>query len=156
MGSSSVGYYLYNDEKPDGSSSSYRGHTKGVSVFDANGGFFLDHSVPRFPPAAEDAYEFPQNEATYGQSFMCVSGDSTALEVIFGQWLYTYPNDYSSNIPEALQSIYPNLVQVRLKIVALCELCTVSATPYIVCGHSIVDLMCLHAYAGGRGQARNF
>jgi phospholipase C len=65
VGSDSVGYYMYNDEKPDGSTSSYRGHTKGVSAFDANGGFFLDHSVPRFPPKAEDAYEFPANEATY-------------------------------------------------------------------------------------------
>jgi deoxyribonuclease-2 len=104
---------MYNDEKPDGSTSSYRGHTKGVSAFDANGGFFLDHSVPRFPPAAEDTYEFPDNEATYGQSFMCVSVDAVALETIFGQWLFTYPNDYSSNFPAALQAIYPSLVQVR-------------------------------------------
>jgi deoxyribonuclease-2 len=43
---------------------------------------------------------------------MCVSVDATALETIFGQWLYTYPNDYSTNLPEPLQGKYPNLVQV--------------------------------------------
>jgi len=110
--SDSVGYYMYNDEKPDGSTSSYRGHTKGVTVFDANGGFFLDHSVPRWPPLATDAYEFPEMEASYGQSFMCVSLDAKALETVYGNWLYTYPNVYSQSIPVSLQATYPNLVQV--------------------------------------------
>jgi len=40
-----VGWGLYNDEKPDGTSSSYRGHAKGSTAFDAKGGFFIDHSV---------------------------------------------------------------------------------------------------------------
>ena len=110
VGSESVGYYLYNDEKPDGSSSSYRGHTKGVSAFDKNGGFFLDHSVPRWPPLAEEAYEFPANEATYGQSMFCTSLDAKALEAVFSNWEYTYPNVYSQSIPDALGAVYPNLV----------------------------------------------
>lgn len=40
-----IGWGLYNDEKPDGTSSSYRGHAKGVTAFDSEGGFFIDHSV---------------------------------------------------------------------------------------------------------------
>ena len=43
---------------------------------------------------------------------MCVSLDAKALETVYGNWLYTYPNEYDSNIPEQLQPLFPNLVQV--------------------------------------------
>ena len=34
---------------------------------------------------------------------MCVSLDAKALETVYENWLYTYPNEYDSNIPEQLQ-----------------------------------------------------
>lgn len=40
-----IGWGLYNDETPDGKTSGYRGHAKGVTAFDSEGGFFIDHSV---------------------------------------------------------------------------------------------------------------
>jgi deoxyribonuclease-2 len=104
----SMGWVLYNDEKPDGSTSTYRGHTKGAAAFDANGGFFLDHSVPRWPPAQSDSYTFPSNEATYGQSFLCVSLDNTNMDIVMNQWAYTYPNWYDTYFPSSLESVYQN------------------------------------------------
>lgn len=111
--SQDVGWVLYNDEKPDGSTSSYRGHTKGAAAFDSAGGFFLDHSVPRWPPDPEtDAYEFNDFETTYGQSFLCTTLDAPNLDVVFGQWEYTYPNWYSTSLPDTLEPSYLNLALV--------------------------------------------
>ena len=46
-----IAYVQYNDESPDEKrSSSYQGHTKGVWATGKGGGFWLVHSVPRFPP----------------------------------------------------------------------------------------------------------
>jgi deoxyribonuclease-2 len=45
-------------------------------AFDANGGFWLVHSVPRFPANTGSgvSYEgYPAYAATYGQSFLCMS-----------------------------------------------------------------------------------
>ncbi len=44
-------------------------------VFDASGGFWLVHSVPRFPFArnSSEPYTYPAYAKTYGQSFICLS-----------------------------------------------------------------------------------
>jgi deoxyribonuclease-2 len=55
----SVGWMMWNDEHPDGSTCSSCGHSKGVMGWDANGGWWLTHSTPRFPLdtfSASDAF----------------------------------------------------------------------------------------------------
>ncbi|KAF2346668.1 Deoxyribonuclease II, partial [Trinorchestia longiramus] len=44
-------YIFYNDEFPNGTTSEAHGHTKGVVMMTEKGGFWLVHSVPRYPPA---------------------------------------------------------------------------------------------------------
>lgn len=41
----------WNDEHPNGKSSSYKAHSKGVLAFnsDSQQGFFFDHSIPKYP-----------------------------------------------------------------------------------------------------------
>lgn len=62
---------LYNDDHPTGKKDSYRGHTKGVLTFDRDRGFWLVHSVPRFPHP--EAYAYPESGTVFGQSLLCVS-----------------------------------------------------------------------------------
>lgn len=74
-------HLLYNDETPGGEVSSYRAHAKGVVVFGRSLGFWLVHSVPKFPPdPASQPYGYPDPEAEYGQSAACVSLESKAIE----------------------------------------------------------------------------
>ena len=100
---SQLGVLMWNDEIPapyfdlarTNFSSGTSGHTKGVLVGDADGGFWLTHSMPLFPvlvccqytkppPISASVflvYFFLQNEShfrwtpsiTYAQSFLCIS-----------------------------------------------------------------------------------
>ena len=63
---------LYNDEHPDGNTSFTAGHTKGVVVLGERKGFWLVHSVPKFPPAA-GGYGYPRTGHMYGQTFLCIT-----------------------------------------------------------------------------------
>lgn len=70
-------HLLYNDDPPRLKSNSYKGHAKGVVLFDSKSGFWLIHSVPNFPP--KKYYEYPSSGIRYGQSFLCVSFQTTEL-----------------------------------------------------------------------------
>ena len=45
----------------------------GDVCFDKSTGFWLVHSVPKFPPVSADGYSYPQTGQKYGQSFLCVT-----------------------------------------------------------------------------------
>ena len=51
-----VAYTLYNDQIPGGGWSVKFGHTKGALALDQESGWWLIHSLPHFPPKAEDGY----------------------------------------------------------------------------------------------------
>ena len=59
-------HMFYNDAHPDDKTSFYLGHTKGVIVLKEKSGFWLVHSVPKFPPALGEAgedeiYDYPHS-----------------------------------------------------------------------------------------------
>ncbi|XP_028611302.1 deoxyribonuclease-2-alpha isoform X2 [Grammomys surdaster] len=91
--SSQLAFLLYNDQPPKSSSarnSPSHGHTKGVLLLDQEGGFWLVHSVPRFPlPASSGTYSWPPNAQTYGQTLLCVSVPFTEFTRIdlYSGWL---------------------------------------------------------------------
>src|SRR5690349_881753 len=59
---------MYNDEPTNGPPEGNRGHTKGVVVANDINGFWLIHSVPKFPPTLEDGhYDYPKTGTIYGQ-----------------------------------------------------------------------------------------
>lgn len=70
---------MYNDELPNGTTSGeIHAHAKGVVSFVGGGaqaGFWLIHSVPKFPPSPADpaGYSFPNTGTVYGQTFICVT-----------------------------------------------------------------------------------
>jgi deoxyribonuclease-2 len=69
-----IGWILYNDEKPpvaEGKDNGSLGHTKGVIAFDTASGtaFWMLHSWPKFAAPALPAMPTP----LYGQTFLCIS-----------------------------------------------------------------------------------
>jgi len=81
---------------------------KGVMAADANGGFWLVHSVPKFPDLGPASFTWTAS-TIYGQSFLCVSLDTDGVENAATALEYQDPNFYDSAIPKALASTYPTL-----------------------------------------------
>ncbi|XP_075239727.1 plancitoxin-1-like [Convolutriloba macropyga] len=101
---------FYNDQWPDNTWTSYRGHTKGAWAFDSLGGFFLTHSVPKFPNFLEGGYSYPSSGCYYGQSMMCISLNASQFDKLGTHFLYTYPWNYNVSIPSQFRGFVPNLV----------------------------------------------
>lgn len=78
--------------------------------FDANQGFFLRHSVPRFPNDMKDGYHgFPAYAKLYGQSFICISLRINEISTLAKQFLVNEPYVYDSHVPEEIASQFPNI-----------------------------------------------
>ncbi|XP_071494255.1 plancitoxin-1-like [Diadema antillarum] len=73
--SQDVVYVMYNDDFPvgNGKAPSNGGHAKGDIAFDQKSGFWLIHSVPKFPRKSGEGYEWPSNAGEHGQSMLCIS-----------------------------------------------------------------------------------
>jgi len=99
-GNGSVFRLLYNDELPQGNVSFTKGHTKGGVVFDSTSGFWLIHSVPKFPPA--QSYEYPPTGAKYGQTFFCISFPYSMLREVGTQLFFNDPYIYDWALPPTM------------------------------------------------------
>ncbi|XP_058448460.1 plancitoxin-1 [Malaya genurostris] len=103
---------LYNDEPPQNNTDGLRGHTKGVVATDGSSGFWLVHSVPKYPPPLGQSYQYPSTGKMYGQSFLCMSVAADQMELIGLQLLLNEPHVYSFHIPDVLRDRFPRLVKV--------------------------------------------
>ncbi len=97
----------YNDEPPTERPISSDGHTKGVVVADEQSGFWLIHSVPRYPDYST-TYSYPDSGRHYGQSFLCITVNSTEIDKIGTQLIYNEPDIYL-NLTEKFIARYPLL-----------------------------------------------
>lgn len=107
-----LGYIMYNDEDPAEHKSLYGeewGHTKGDLAFDNTSGFWLIHSVPKFPPFANDSYGYPETGERFGQSFICVTFNYSTFNKIGLQLLYNGPQIYDHYLPDDLAIGVPNI-----------------------------------------------
>lgn len=96
---------MYNDEPSNGKTDGSRGHTKGVVVANDISGFWLVHSVPKFPPATEEgSYGYPKSGTIYGQSFLCLSLTGDQMSKVGKQLTFNEPHFYSSKIPQYLKT----------------------------------------------------
>lgn len=105
-------HVLYNDETPAGQTSFTHGHTKGVLALDHASGFWLVHSVPKFPPApsTNHSYAYPHTGQMYGQSFLCVTvGTNLTADLIGRQLQYHDPFIYDVHLPTRMSEVYPDL-----------------------------------------------
>jgi deoxyribonuclease-2 len=114
-------WVLYNDQAPNKTYSSALGHTKGVVMSETDGGLWLVHSVPKFPPPPTNSsrnksyYSYPQSGRYYGQSFLCISLTDSQLDLVGVQLTYNEPQIYSSNVPASLEENLPHLAAAARK-----------------------------------------
>ncbi|XP_058146523.1 deoxyribonuclease-2-alpha [Dasypus novemcinctus] len=113
---SQLAFLLYNDQPPKAGGApdaSSRGHSKGVLLLDPNGGFWLVHSVPHFPPPSSSAaYSWPQSSQMYGQTLLCVSFPFRQFQDIGRQLTYIYPLVYDHKLDEPFAQEFPYLAAV--------------------------------------------
>ncbi|OQR76197.1 deoxyribonuclease-2-like [Tropilaelaps mercedesae] len=96
-------YAVYNDQPPEPYNGTAKGHTKGVIEFTKDGGYWLMHSVPRFPlNVLTKRFEFPQSSVNNGQVFMCISLSGDHLNKVVAALRQQYPYIYESNAPSDL------------------------------------------------------
>jgi len=124
-----LGYALYNDDRPTpssklkefvsyikslvgaGTTSATYAHAKGVLATDAERGFWLVHSVPKFPDLGPSTFTWTADD-TYGQSFLCMSIAAATVNEVATQLKYFHPDIFDYNMPAALARTVPNLAAV--------------------------------------------
>ncbi|XP_071494254.1 plancitoxin-1-like [Diadema antillarum] len=110
--SQDVVYVLYNDEFPNGTVSLHKGHTKGDIAFDQESGFWLIHSVPKFPNSSDQSYVWPSSAEWFGQSMLCISMKTAEFVKVAHQFSYNNPRVYDANIPQSFLPKFHDLVLV--------------------------------------------
>ncbi|KAL4715674.1 hypothetical protein ACJJTC_006253 [Scirpophaga incertulas] len=94
------------------------GHTKGVLLGDKFSSLWLVHSVPRFPPVPDTqsfnttTYDYPTTGLKYGQTFLCMSIQTSTVNQIATQLKYNEPLISYYHIPQDIENELPNLVDV--------------------------------------------
>jgi len=93
-------HVFYNDENPNGATYLTCGHTKGALAFNLDSGFWMINSVPKYPPPANESYQYPHSGSLYGQMFICVTFNSTSFHDIGRQLRYDDPHIHDANLPD--------------------------------------------------------
>uniref|UniRef100_A0A183HWN7 Deoxyribonuclease II n=1 Tax=Onchocerca flexuosa TaxID=387005 RepID=A0A183HWN7_9BILA len=106
-------FFFYNDQKPgEQKSHGNRAHAKGVTFFGKTSGFWLVHSVPRFPSIKK--YSYPENAEVYGQSFLCVTMKTESIGAFAEAMKYIGPAAYHMNLPEYFSDRFPFLKELKI------------------------------------------
>lgn len=106
--------FAYNDEFPDGTVKVNGGHAKGVLATDGVTGYWLIHSIPKYPMMTTD-YEYPTTGRNFGQSCLCISFSASEMEKIGQQLLFNQVHVYYSRIPISLKGKFPSLELILAK-----------------------------------------
>ena len=104
---SAVGVAVYNDDTDAGAQNSGKAHSKGVIGFDTTQGFWLVHSLPRYPNTRKSGYG-PLPTVTYGQSFLCITLPTSAFEDVGKQLQVTGPQFYDTELSATLTTKLPS------------------------------------------------
>ena len=92
----------WNDEKPTGQTSTTKAHSKGLIgfSFDKKRGFFLSHSLPKYPAfsGSQVILTIAPAENYYGQDLFCVSMSINELDKLASRLMTTHLYVYYSNI----------------------------------------------------------
>lgn len=115
-----VGSVMWSDEPgvthcPQGCSSPVLGHSKGVLGLAAEGGFWLSHSVPKFPdsPADSNFTGIRMGQTWHGQSFACVSLTVQGLETLATLLQIATLDIYTPHtLPLPIQATYPEVLRL--------------------------------------------
>ena len=112
----SLARVLWNDELPAAaaanattSGSGTSGHTKGVLGSGAGGGFFLTHTLPKFPDLT-GADAWASASTIYGQNFLCLTLAPAMIDAVALALQYDDIHAFDSAVPSALVPLLPNTV----------------------------------------------
>jgi deoxyribonuclease-2 len=97
---------LYNDDTPDEKKSASRAHAKGVLLTGIEQGFWLSHSLPRFPPPRNVRFQVP--DIKFGQHFVCMTLKANEFENLVEDLKVRYPQFYETIVEsERIQQQLP-------------------------------------------------
>lgn len=107
-------FMFYNDQPPNAPVSMIYGHSKGVLAFDENTqtGFWLVHSVPRFPQPIAQGYGYPDSGRIFGQTMLCVtlnastSSLNNSIDSLSNHFLFTRPFVFDSSLTSSAANRY--------------------------------------------------
>ena len=105
----SMAYVFYNDANPEGQEFFDYGHSKGALAFTSDGGFWLVHSVPKYPNRVQDGYSYPHSGTYYGQMFFCVNFNASTFDAIGKQLRFNGPHIHDSQLPSSMAEKFPNM-----------------------------------------------
>ncbi|XP_022085270.1 uncharacterized protein LOC110976371 [Acanthaster planci] len=111
-GSQKLAYLMYNDQPPDEVPKWRCGHSKGDLAFDGTSGFWLVHSIPKFPLPSSEYYNWPSNARRFGQQLLCVTFRYNQFEKVGQQLKYNNPWVYDANLPSGLVNHTPSIRDV--------------------------------------------
>ncbi len=72
--------------------------------YTAEGGYWLIHSVPEFPPKRHLQYSYPESAEKHGHIHLCISLRRGQIDLIGNQLLYTGPFIYDQSVPEGFRT----------------------------------------------------
>lgn len=111
-----IAFGMYNDEAPDKDASSSYAHGKGILATNAKEGFWLVHSMPKWPNYLKDGGPGPFPDYTYGQSLMCVSISMSTSNLIASNLMVEHPYIYDKFMPSTLQPSLPAFADLLLGV----------------------------------------
>ena len=92
----------WNDEWPNGKTSSSKAHSKGIIAFDEiyEKGFYFGHSIPQYPDFINSTINttIKESQSIYGQHVICISLDSAAIKDQLNRILPIKPYIYARNV----------------------------------------------------------
>ena len=105
---------LYDDAGPDGVEHFTQAHAKGVvAVGSDSSGFWMLHSVPKYPPFLNQSYGYPHSGHVYGQTFLCVTLDAASTAEDVGATLFhDGVHVFGATVPRSLAVRFPVLSMV--------------------------------------------
>ena len=101
----------WNDENPNGKTSSSKAHSKGVIAYNEGSylGFLLDHSIPQFPSfnGFKVDTSISEGQEKYGQHAFCLTLDASMVGNLITKILPIRPYIYATNLnnPDAIQNL---------------------------------------------------
>lgn len=91
----------WNDQLPNGSSSTVRAHSKSIGAYDPKNeaGFFIVHSVPQYPGFIGSLINktIDLSQQKFGQHFLCISGDKPMMLNLIPKIMPIRPYVYNQN-----------------------------------------------------------
>lgn len=92
-------------------------YVEGVFAGDKQQGFWLIHSLPRFPPRSKEGqFVYPHNGIVYGQTFLCLSVQAANYDAIAKLLFQNQPWIYETSSSDApIVKTHPTLESVMRK-----------------------------------------